>query len=174
MMLMMSVNSIPTLYRGNTLRPIQFCSRTHTHTSALMHIPTHTLLIIPLQAFDNMYYKKVPFLSKPLSLTTNDSVCDHCLRYVHKLIWLKVINALYIHAGYWLVKNISDNVLVLSAVLSSSVATRSLKLTNNQPRWVVKKEGWVTYIYVRIILMKPGMTWEWKVSSEEGSSSIIV
>ena len=49
---------------------------------------------------------------------------------------------------YWLVKNIGDNVLVLSVVLSSSVATRSLKLTNNQPTWVVKKEGWVTYIYL--------------------------
>ena len=61
-------------------------------------------------------------------------------------------NALYIHAGYgmyWLVKNISDNVLVLSAVLSSSVATRSLKFINNQPRWVVKKEGRVMFSYYR-------------------------
>lgn len=42
---------------------------------------------------------------------------------------------------YWLVKNISDNVLVLSVVLNRSVATRSLKFTHNQPRWVVKKVG---------------------------------
>ena len=53
-----------------------------------------------------------------------------------------MVYALYVHAGYdvyWLVKNISDNVLVLSVVLGRSVATRSLKFTHNQPRWVVNK-----------------------------------
>ena len=48
---------------------------------------------------------------------------------------------------YWLVKNISDNVLVLSVVLSRSVATRSLKFTHNQPRWVGKKVGWA-YVHL--------------------------
>ena len=88
-----------------------------------------------------------------------------------------MVYALYVHAGYdvyWLVKNISDNVLVLSVVLGRSVATRSLKFTHNQPRWVVNKRARLTYIYVRIIPMKAGMTWEWKVSSEEGNCSTIV
>ena len=66
-----------------------------------------------------------------------------------------MVYALYIHAGYgayWLVKKniyISDNVLVLSVVLSRSVATRSLKFTHNQPRWVVNKRARLMY-----------MTWE--------------
>ena len=58
---------------------------------------------------------------------------------------------------------VTINVLVLSVVLSRSVATRSLKLTNNQPPWVVNKRARLMY-----------MTWEWKVSSEEGSGSTIV
>ena len=63
-----------------------------------------------------------------------------------------MVYSLYIHAGYgayWLVKNICDNVLVLSVVLSRSVATRSLKFTHNQPRWVVNKRARLMY-----------MTWE--------------
>ena len=152
-MLMMSVNSITTLQAtlSDQCSSVAVHILTQVHSSTYKHTYSQAL-IIPLQAFDNMHYKKVPFLSKPLSLTTNDSVYDHFLRQVHKILWLKVINALYIHAGYgvyWLVKNISDNVLVLSVVLSSSVATRSLKFINNQPRWVVKKEGRVMFSYFR-------------------------
>lgn len=59
-------------------------------------------------------------------------------------------------------------------LLSCSVATRSLKLTHNQPSWVVKKRAWVMYIYLRIVPMKLGTAWGRKVSCEENGSSIVV
>ena len=41
-------------------------------------------------------------------------------------------------------------------LLSCSVATRSLKLTHNQPSWVVKKRAWLTYKKLQSSIYKFG------------------
>ena len=78
---------------GNTLRPIQFCSLTHTQVHSHMHKHTYSLQpsSFHCKLFATCRMKRCHSFPSHYHFTINDSVCDYGLRYVHKILLFNLI-----------------------------------------------------------------------------------